>query len=561
MFMSNVVNKENLRGVQSETLQFLAEALKPSFGPDGSNTTISGGTQALTRYTKDGKSILSKVMLMGEIEESVRNDLYEITRSVVKNVGDGTTSAVILSHIIFEELRKYKTSLTPFQLTREFQKTVNDIMKNIRSRAKELDLDSVYKIALVSTNGNERIAEALRDIYEKFGMGVFIDVAVSSSGDTAIKEYNGMNLETGYMDPSFVNAPKNLCSIPNPRIYTFIDPVNTPDQIRFLDKIIYDNIMVGLNSRDIKKIVPTVILVPSISRDLSAYIDNLVGMFAQQGIDSRLPLCIVNNIIQTDQYMDIIKMIGGKPIRKYIDKETYNDMVTKGVAPTLENVSEFYGTCELFEASSDRSKFINPSDMRDENGEYTKNFKNHLEWLENELKKRVEGGGTAHEIGEIKRRIQSLKANLVEFHIGGISAADRDSVRDLVEDAVLNIRSAAEHGFGMASNVEGLVASSKVNTDLGKIIHKSYKELIGVLYENSNITDGDMIINQLIENDGVSVYDVLKKEFSTNIIGSIEADCAILDAIAKILTLLFTSNQYLCTNIVEANRYNIKSTK
>jgi chaperonin GroEL (HSP60 family) len=564
MIRSNVVSGKKLVEVRLETLKFLADCLKLSFGPDGSNTTISGGTQTLTRYTKDGKSILSKIEVIGDIESSTKEDIYEITRSVVKEVGDGTTSAILLSHLIFEELLKSSISkdLTPFEVMRQFQSVVNDIIKQIKTRSKELDLDAVYKIAMVSTNGNVRIAETLRDIYAKFGSGVFIDVAVSSNGVTALKEYNGMNLQCGYMDPSFVNTSKNKCIIPKPRIYAFIDPINTLEQAQFFDKIIYDNIVTAINENKPDMIVPTVILVPSISRDMSNYIDNIIGMFSQQSSESRLPLCVVTNITQTEQYMDIIKMIGAKPIQKSIDKKIYEEMVKKGLAPTLDNISkDFYGTCEVFECDADKSKFVNPKEMRDENGDYSKTFNVHLNYLETELKKRKEQGANAHEIGEMKRRIQSLKGNLVEFHIGGISAADRDSVRDLVEDAVLNIRSADEHGYGMASNVEGLYASYVIDYSndyhkdtIKNIINRSYRNLIKILYSNSNITDSDGIINNIIEQKGTVVYDVVKKEFNKDIIASIESDCAVLDAIAKILTLIYTSNQFICRNTAE-NKY------
>ena len=36
----------------------------------------------------------------------------------------------------------------------------------------------------------------------------------------------------------------------------------------------------------------------------------------------------------------------------------------------------------------------------------------------------------------IKRRIQSLKSNMVDFFVGGVNPADRDAVRALVEDVL-----------------------------------------------------------------------------------------------------------------------------
>lgn len=552
--ITNIIKKEQLREIQSETLALLSDSLVPSFGPMGSNTTISNSSR-LTQYTKDGKTILNSIQIAGDIEGTVKQDVYEITRSVVKNVGDGTTSAIILSHLIFEYLKQFTTNLTPFELMREFQETVDAIITKIRSRSKELDLEGVYKIALVSTNGNKKIAESIKNIYQKFGMGVFIDVAVSMGSKTFTKEYDGMSLDNGYMDVAFVNSPKNLCIIQHPQIYAFIDPVNTLEQAKFLDKILYDNIITPIMNKDLKSIKPTLIMVPSISRDLSMYIDSLITQFGSVSIDQRLPFCIITDVVSHDRYMDLVKLLGCKGIQKSIDPKIYNELVEKGLAPTLDNVSTFFGTCEQVVIDSEKAKFINPKLMRDSDGNYTEVFNNHINYLETELKKQQHDGANAVVIGELKRRIQSLKSNLVEFYIGGISASDRDCIRDLVEDAVLNIRSAAKYGYGLASNIEGLLASSEVNTDLGRLIYFAYKDLIKILYNNSNVTENhDEIINT-IKRDRNVVYDVYNKKFSSDIISSIESDCAVLEAISKIITLLFTTNQYLCENTATANMY------
>ena len=561
--ISNVVDEEKFKEVQSDTLAFLATKLEPSFGPMGSNTTISGGDKALTRYTKDGKSILSNIRLFGDIEKSVAQDVFEITRSVVKNVGDGTTSAVILSHLIFEGLKSLNNKDTnPFELMREFQKTVSKIVTIIRSKAKPLDLDGVYKIAYISTNGNERFAENIRDIYERFGMDVFIDVDISLSGKTFIKEYNGMNLASGYIDSSFVNSAKNLCIIQKPKIYAFTDPINNLEQAKLLDKIICDNLMDGINSRDINKIHPTLILAPSISRDLSLYIDKVIAMYGNWKIDDRIPFCIVTNIDQEYQYQDIIKLLGCKPIQKSIDSNIHEELVKQKIVPTLATVGEFYGTCDEVIIDAGSCKFINPSQMKNSDGTYTTTFNNLIKFLETQLKEKQDQGASATEIGDLKRRIQSLKANLVEFHVGGITAADRDSVRDLIEDAVLNIRSAAQNGYGLASNVEGLLAAFQVEHDsqytdkIAEVIYNAYKQLITILYENSNI-DEDTIhenFNTILRLKNVA-YNVVTKEITQDVISSIESDCAVLDAISKIVTLLFTSNQYLCINPADANTY------
>ena len=131
---SNIVNKEKLREINNETLKTLREALIPSFGPMGSNTKIYKDNM-MTKYTKDGHTILSNIQFLNAIEQSVKDDLSDLTRNIVKEVGDGTTSAVILSSLIFESLMKIEeeTKLTPYQIISEFKRCVNNIKEIINT--------------------------------------------------------------------------------------------------------------------------------------------------------------------------------------------------------------------------------------------------------------------------------------------------------------------------------------------------------------------------------------------------------------------------------------------
>ena len=136
MIFSNVVKKDELRQVQLETLETIKEALTCSFGPMGSNTAIKKDNM-LNKYSKDGHTILSNLMFKGTIEQSVKDDLEDLTRHIVKTVGDGTTSAIILSAIIFKGLHELKTDASPYEIIRTFKDCVEEIVEEIRSNAKE----------------------------------------------------------------------------------------------------------------------------------------------------------------------------------------------------------------------------------------------------------------------------------------------------------------------------------------------------------------------------------------------------------------------------------------
>ena len=151
---------------------------------------------------------------------------------------------------------------------------------------------------------------------------------------------------------------------------------------------------------------------------------------------------------------------------------------------------------------------------------------------------------------------------MVEVYIGGVTVADRDAERDLMEDAVLNCRSAAMAGVGYGANYEGLRASNDVyknsvlgsNTDvyhdISKIIYEAYVEISKYLYESASIGE-DAIIDTIkySVDKCAGPYNIITKDFDGKVISSIDTDICIIDTISKIITIMSTANQFILPNI------------
>ena len=162
---SNVVSSEKLRAVQSRTLGEAKEYLARTFGPMGSNTKIIKGQSQQdisSSYSKDGLKVLSNIINSGPIEASIIDELLDVTRAVEKNVGDGTTSTVILSSIIFNKLKELesKYKIPPFKLCRLFDSAVNQITSRIKANGRACTIEDIYNI---STHLNKHLDLAKYD--------------------------------------------------------------------------------------------------------------------------------------------------------------------------------------------------------------------------------------------------------------------------------------------------------------------------------------------------------------------------------------------------------------
>lgn len=589
--VSNIVPKNVLREVQLETIERIANALANSYGPSGSTTLIRKGDDVkgsgVTAYTKDGHSILGAIKFNKPIEMSILDDLKDITRNTVKTVGDGTTSAVILSYEIFRALNEIisdHANFTEKAVVAELQKVVKDITTIIENSKQKPTIDKIYQIALTSTDGNEEVANSIREIYEQFGLGVYIDVGISNTTNHMVKTYEGLTIDGGYFNPCFINRAKDAVSeLQNPNIYIFEDPIDNNYTLNLCYKIVEQNLIAPLtkyntlvqqgNQAEADAVIAnelkaTAIITPTFGRDIRSQMDSIIDMMSSSKIEQRAPLTIITGMTDVDRLADLAAMTGAKTIKKYVDPEVQKSDVEKGIAPTLDNVAtEFGGKAELLVADTKTTKVINPELMfvNDEEGKrvFSSEYNNLLVSLEAQLTQLDTVKESATEVNVLRRRIQSLKCNMVDYLIGGVSYTDRDALKDAVEDAVLNCRSAAKEGIGYAANFEGLRAAyevAEVTSNLSPIreavsnaVYKAYANTVARIYVDYMAVEDieqDDLIKTLIERN--KPIDVTGND--REVLSSIKTDPTTLQAIVDIVGLMFKTNQFLCP-IPDMNTY------
>lgn len=574
--LTNIVSKKSLRKVQKKTMQIIADALRMTYGPLGSNSwLITGNDKASLRneFSKDGRTVLKKILFLDPIEMAIQSEIEEIALYTDREVGDGTTSATLLSNAVFQRFYSYeeKCNMSPYNIINTFKKAIAMIQKEILTHKRETTIEDIYNICMISTNGNEEVSQQITDIYKQYGLGVFIDVKTSNDTNNKIKVYDGLTIDEGYSDPAYINTKEGISSIRNARVYYFADPIDTPDMVTLFETVIYNNIINPLNNPDSgDEIIPTVIVSPKITSDASTLMRQVVEFMYSfdhsNQTDQKPPLLIISNIgYRSEKMDDIAQLCGCKVIHRYIDPKLQAKDVEKGLAPTPETVCDFYGECDLVEADIVSTKFINPACMHekdedgtitvDENGNLVHStvFNSLISFLQAELANAVENNEDSDTIGRIRRRLQSLKANMVEYQVGGITISDRDALRALVVDAVKNCRSAVEHGVGNAANFEGFRAVVDIlNWDWNEkdelkeileIIYNAYLDIIKLLY--SSTFDNDVDVAEVIERslDEGTPYNIRTGEYDGKVLTSIDTDIKILDTISKIVSLMLTSNQ------------------
>lgn len=553
---SNIVPENKVREVQKETLNIISDALCKSFGPKGSSTAFvknidPKGTNIVAEHTKDGHTIVKNIQFLHPIERSVQDILTDLTRYVVNEVGDGTTSAIILCKTVFDKLCDANVIIenSPADTLNRINTIVKEVSNRIMTKSMDCTLDDIYNIALISTNNNEDIAGTLKVMYEKYGMDVFIDVGISTETDNIVKEYDGMTLDTGYTDICFINNKQDNCSyIRNPRIYCFNDPIDTPEMTAMVETIIDTNIVRAYRPNSVYEPIPTVIFCKQISPDTASYFEKIVQLMnSVEGV----PLLIVSDIHQDYLYEDIIKMVGAPLIKKYLNLEMQVADQQAGLAPTNETICDFYGTADLVQADDAKTKIIRPSKMFNEDGSYSDEYNAMLSYLKTQIEKCKNEDAGVEATARAKRRYNCFKGNMVDFLIGGITLSDRNNLKAAVEDAVLNCRSAALNGVGYGANYMAFSVLTEMKNEakysgdaVVGILYDAYEMLLKILYGKSyNAEEVEDILASSINNN--CPLNIRTNEYDKKVLSSIRSDVVILETISKILSLMFITNQYL----------------
>ena len=169
-----------------------------TLGPAGklvAITTVNPNTQkAETILTKDGFKVSQSL----SDQSAGANFVRQVCKRQVREVGDGTTSvAVLLAHLIDYDLKD-------LMLLQSLEGELEKFLKNIAKT--KINYDTLFNLAMVSSNGDKKISHAVADVVSKNGKdGHYIVEERNQDGITS-EQIKGYVLDSGYSNQAFVNT-------------------------------------------------------------------------------------------------------------------------------------------------------------------------------------------------------------------------------------------------------------------------------------------------------------------------------------------------------------------
>ena len=165
--MKKIICNNELREIMIKAVNLICDAVGSTLGPSGNNVIIDN---TLSPYiTNDGATIARSISSSDKRINAILEIVKEASLKTDKEVGDGTTTTLVLLQSIFSEgLKEIEKGKNAIVLKRELNDLLNIIIEKINKKKKNPAKEDLLKIAYTSSN-DMNIANLATTLYLKMG--------------------------------------------------------------------------------------------------------------------------------------------------------------------------------------------------------------------------------------------------------------------------------------------------------------------------------------------------------------------------------------------------------
>lgn len=419
----SVLFNENAKNPLIKGVNLIGDAVGTTFGPNGKNVIIKHQTGV--HITKDGATVARYVIDEDPLVQMGIDVINQIANKTAKDVGDGTTTSTILATSIVNNLKDNKEH--PIQIQRDLDEDCKKVLTYLESIKKDISsYEDLVKVATLSANNDIVIGKLIADAYEKVGKEGVVTFEESTDVKDSIEFTEGMQLETGYLSPYFINTDKNTCELENVYIAIYNEKLTEVKQI------------IDSANEAVAKKQSLLIIAPKIESTITQFLFLNTEKLKSAAIISP------NHGIYRDIILDDLKAILGESLicqKVIIDKDK---TIISGCNSNLELIE------------------IRKKDA------------------ENKLKS---GQMSEFELIFHRKRIANFVGGIATILVGGYSKIEIKERKDRIEDAISAVRAALDEGVLPGGGIGLLKASYNCNL---KYLTNILRTPFNILEDNSN---------------------------------------------------------------------------
>lgn len=409
---SRILFGKEVREALFEGIRELSDAVTTTLGPLGHTVVLNRGYN-LPYVTKDGVTVARAYETNDTVKGMGAMLVKMAAAKTCDEAGDGTTTTVLLARRIIEEGIKSLSSGDKFMNAREFRKGMEDGLQIALDKLKFLshtiaedDFDTIRKIALVSANGDEEIAELIVNAVSQVGRDGVITVEESPNrSEMSVEVTTGFHWNKGLISPYFVTDPERVeCVLDNPYIMVLNNRINYLQEIVNVVQDVYTEHRALL------------IVAPDISPDALKFLTQNIQRGNLKAAFVKAP---GYGQIQKELMEDLACRVGTIAM----DADVYSSPIQLGGAPRVI-------------ISSNQTIIVGGKGEPDRVSERVSGIRYQLESATNAFDKE-----------KLRERIAYLTGGTAVLYVCGESEVELKERKDRVDDAVAAVKSALEEGY------------------------------------------------------------------------------------------------------------------
>ena len=463
-----ILYNEEARAKLLEGVNKLANAVKVTVGPRGRNVLLDKGFGAPT-VTNDGVSIAKDIDLKDRVE-NMGAELVKDVASRTDEVGDGTTTATILTQAIINEgMKNVNAGANPLAIRRGIDEGVTFAVKELGKLSQKITgkKEELMQIATISAEDAE-MGELIADIMSQVGKDGVVTVEESQTFGFSQDMVEGLQFDRGYISPYMITDSARMESIlENPYILVTDEKISAiSDIVPLLEKIAQTG----------KKEV--VIIADDIDGEALAtlVVNKLRGTFntlaiKAPGFGDR----------KKEMLEDIAAVVGAEVISK-----------DRGLKLDTTEIT-MLGEARKVISTKDDTTIVDGKGPKADIAARVK-----------QLKAQAEKSNSKFDKEKLLERVAKLSGGVAILRVGAATEVEAQQKKQKIEDALAATRAAMEEGIVPG----GGVALFRIAGLLGDFSLQDKEEMVGVKILRQAL---ETPLRQIVQNAGVDVGVVVEK--------------------------------------------------
>lgn len=448
---------ESARAALKKGIDKLAEAVRMTLGPRGRAVVIEKGYGA-PQVTFDGVTVAKEIELEDKYENLGAEFIKQAADKTNDNVGDGTTTSVVLAHAMIDEGEKVinEKGFNVIQLAEELKKASREVVKKLESQ-KELinDTKKIQEVATLSAKDAE-IGKLISEVMEKIGKEGVVTIEDSNTIGNSYEMVEGMQFDRGYISQYMVtNQEKMETSLEDPYILVTDKKISSIQEILpLLEKMVQSGkkeLLIVAEEVDGEALTTLVV-------NKLRGIFNVLAVKAPGFGDRR-----------KEMLEDIAVVTGGQFISEELGK--------KLDAATLDDL----GHAHRVVATKDNTTIVGG-----------KGDKKLIEERVAQIKAQIKKTESDFDKEKLQERLGKLQGGVAVLKVGAPTESAQKELKQRVEDAVSATRAAMEEGIVPGGGIALFNVASEMQVESGsaaaaahRILDRALKAPLIAIVENS----------------------------------------------------------------------------